>query len=385
MAVFQTKNGRWRVQIRRKVGAVDETYDTREEAEARQAVADGSPGGITLGSFIDRHYLASSEFKSLAQNSQDAYRARFVHLKAHFSAFALCNVDTHAAISYRDKRFDDASRATIAFELSVLSAVLSYAVVSGYLKFNPLRDSLKRLKGKPVRRSRRVSVTEVNDLQSVGAAGGVGRDLGLKYKDGSPRRLTEKQRESARFFFILSQLGCRAGELSALKPEDLRLKELLYRSTLKGGETVWRRISRTCYVALTQQVLYLQQSRKAGAPPAPFLFSTNGAAYRFKNAAASLRNIGVMPDGWHPHALRREFISSSLEAGLSPHVIIAATGHLHASSLELYDVSAVDAPARLAQVDDLYNQRAKRSAVAGALIEQAAAVADINDPWAEII
>jgi len=209
--------------------------------------------------------------------------------------------------------------------------------------------------------------------------------MGLTYKDGTPRCITEKQKEAGRFFYILSQLGCRAGELSALKPEDLRLKELLYRSTLKGGETVWRRISRSCYVALMQQVLYLQQSRKPNDPPSPFLFSTNGAAYRFKNAAASLRKIGVMSEGWHPHALRREFISSSLEAGVSPHVIIAATGHLHASSLELYDVSAVDAPARLAQVDDLYNQRAKRSAVAGALIEQAAAIADIDDPWAEII
>lgn len=384
MAVFQTKTGRWRVQVRRKSGAVDETYDTREEAEARQALADGLPGGISFTQFVERYYVNSvSAFKSLSENSQDAYKARLVYLKEHFGRFSLSAIDARAASVYRDKRAPHASTATVDFELGVLSAVLTHAVTMGYLPYNLVRPALKNLRSEPVRRTRRVSTTEIQRLLD----GRLGQ-LELTDKKGRPRRLTAKQREACRFFYILSILGCRAGELAALKPEDLNLRGHLYRSTLKGGNPAWRLIAAEAFVPLYEQVTELHgdhlMAQAEGKPfkPAPYLFSTNGGPYRFKNAAATLRNAGVMPEDWYPHALRREFISSALESGQHADTIILATGHRHASSVQLYDVSAADAPARLQQLNELYKARAKKLSIDRALNE-AAEVTD--DPWSHLI
>lgn len=384
MAIFQTKTGRWRVQIRRKSGAVDETYDTREEADARQALADGLPGGISFAPFVERYYLNSvSAFKSLSENSQSAYQARLVYLNEHFGRFSLSAIDARAASVYRDKRAPAASTSTVDFELGVLSAVLTHAVTMGYLPYNLVRPALKNLRSEPIRRTRRVSPAEIQRLLD-----GRNARLELTDKKGRPRALTAKQKEACRFFYVLAFLGCRAGELAALKPEDLNLRGHLYRSTLKGGNSAWRLIATEALGPLYEQVMELQGehliSQAEGLPfkPAPYLFSTNGGPYQFKNAAATLRNAGVMPEDWYPHALRREFISSALESGEHAETIILATGHKHASSVQLYDVSAADSPARLQQLNDLYKARAKKLAIDVALTEQ---LVVSEDPWANLI
>lgn len=348
LSVFQTKNGKWRVQVRRKSGHVDELYDTQLEAETRQRFLDGGPQGISFSSFVERHYLQSRNYKVIiSENSRLAYADRLVHLNRFFANHALSSIDVPSATQYLNSR--DAGSSTIAGELAMLSIVLSYAVELGFLEINRVRDSLKRLKGPPVRRERRFLAEEMERLSI--AAGPYVSELDLRYKSGRPRVLTPSDLEAVRFFIVLAHLGCRGGELSDLTFDNLQIPQCRYITRLKGGHLAIRPLAQTCMFEILEQQSYADSRGYSR------LFQTIDGPYRFKNAAARLRDIGILADDFYPHALRREFISSALELGASSDTIILATGHTRSSSLAMYDRSSAAAPERVALLHELFKQQ----------------------------
>lgn len=156
----------------------------------------------------------------------------------------------------------------------------------------------------------------------------------------------------ARFVLLLRLLGCWPGELAGLLVTDIHLdqRELLFRDTKNGTD---RRVH------TTDQVAGLIAAQRDDTPEyAPYLFSTWGRKgewrpYNYSYAVKKLRASCLVGQDFHAHAMRREFISRAIEAGLTYSTIRKQTGHKSTQAIEIYDEALSTAPEIRAALDKL--------------------------------
>ncbi len=347
MSVYQLENGRWRVQVRRKgFPALDAVFATKRDANLRQAqfeaecAAAAKPADVTLRALWER-YEASHEFQTKSEHTRKTEASRIKPVLDVLGAYALQRLEErpHLVYDFMDARAKAISPKTkrrlspssVRLEVSALSSVIGWAqrrrlVVSNFIKGITRPGQAKRTRRVP-------AVEQANLDMAVG------------------QWSEPKLAEAARFALLLRRLGCRPGELAGVLRADLRMRdaELTFRDTKYKHQD--RRIP------LTQEALDLIDAQLRHAQyecaASPYLFSRRGVkdrekepwkSYGYSNAIKRLRDAGVVPQDFHAHAMRREFISRAIEAGMPYATIRKVTGHHSTQAIEIYDQGLAVAP-----------------------------------------
>ncbi|MTD33406.1 hypothetical protein [Paludibacterium denitrificans] len=141
MGITQLKNGKFRLQIRRKgFPTVDKVFESAEGAQAAEAAAARKQkpvqDDITLNELCER-YHDSREFSEKAENTQKTELCRIKPVLATLGEYSLKNLeqDTSAIYDYMDKRSKEVSPrtkekisgTTIRLEIAALSALVAFA------------------------------------------------------------------------------------------------------------------------------------------------------------------------------------------------------------------------------------------------------------------
>lgn len=350
MSVRRLANNRYRVQIRRKgFPRYDRVFASEAEARAayesvlasmrdpQQAAED-----MTLAEAW-RHYAASADFADKSPRTRDTERGRIKPVLERLGGYALARLAERPRLiwEYIDARSRDVSprtgrklsKTSIRLELAALSSVAEWAVRRQLLLRNFVHDVKRPGQSK---RKRRVARFELGSLDNAT----------LLHDE-------PKLAESARFALLCWWLGCRPGELAALRRDDVRFanSEITFRDTKNKTDRV---------VHLVRQALSLLNSQLRYAIDAarmsPYVFSTRGRdggwkPYNYSQAAKRLRNAGIVASDFHLHAMRREFISRAIEAGIPYATIRKQTGHKSTQAIEIYDEGLSTAPEIRAVLD----------------------------------
>lgn len=355
MSVFQLDNGRWRVQIRRRgFPSFDKVFPTKKAALAAEAevlaqqYARPQADGMTVAEAWLK-YEASYEFSAKATNTQRTERGRIKPVLEALGDYSLAHLEASPSriydyidarsrvISTRTKR--RLSGTNIRLEVAALSAVVAWAKQRRIVSGNFVRHIDRP---KTVKRKRRVPAVEQAKLESTSLA----FDQPLLA-------------ESARFFLLLRLLGARPGELAGLLRTDAYLEssEVMFRRTKTKKEDRKVHTTPKARNLLDTQLRYAHEN----AVGSPFLFSTLGFStdrsrrqwkqYDFSYAVKRLRQHGVLPEDFHPHAMRREFISRAIESGMPYATIRKQTGHHSTQAIEIYDEGLSTAPEIRAALD----------------------------------
>jgi integrase len=342
VSVYKLENGRWRVQVRRKgFPTLDGVCATQRDAKAREAefIAECSsaarPADVTLSALWTR-YEASHEFRAKGEHTRKTETSRIKPVLAKLGAYSLHRLEErpHLVYDYIDARAKAISPKTkrhlspssVRLEVAAMSSVVAWAqrrklVLSNFLKGVTRPGQTKR--------KRRVPAVEQARL-----------DMAVLHWD------EPKLAEAARFAILLRRLGCRPGELAGTLRADVRMRdeEMTFRNTKYQGQD--RR------VPLSQEAVSLIDAQLAYAlehcTGSPYLFSTRGRktagmsetvwkSYAYSTAVKRLRKAGVVPADFHAHAMRREFISRAIEAGMPYATIRKMTGHHSTQAIEIYD------------------------------------------------
>jgi integrase len=355
MSVFQLPSGRWRVQVRR-VGYpnFDKVFRTERQARAANAellkqaaeVVEGK--SATLENLWAR-YAASFEFKSKAPHTQRTELGRAKPLLAELGRYSLDVLEQSpqviydyidrrsAVISPKTKR--KLSNTSIRLEVATLSAIVAWAKRRKVVTGNFIRHIDRPGQAK---RKRRVRPVEQARLEMAV----------LKFDD-------PKLAEAARFALLLRRLGCRPGELASVLQSDISLRnaELVFRNT--------KYLKQDRRIPLSEEAVSLIDAQLAHAlddcDGSPYLFSTMGKKgdraekwqpYGYSGAVKRLRDAEVVPADFHAHAMRREFISRAIEAGIPYATIRKMTGHHSTQAIEIYDEGLAVAPDVRKALDD---------------------------------
>jgi len=337
MGIQKLANGKYRLQMRRAGFArIDKVYNSKQEAEAAQAEAERL---ITKRSASDTtlaeawaSYEASGAWCDLAKNTQAAYKQRIGPALAALGEYSLAVLESNTELvrAHFDKRRKcGLANESIRLEIAALSAVIKFAVERELVPYNFIRTKVQR--PKTTKRKRRVQTVEKARLT-------------LETLTHSPSA------QHARFNLLVGELGCRPGELAELQKEDIDLaaSELLFKNT-KTGEARKVHITKSAENLIRAQFAqsyndspYLFNGRKRTGEPAP---------YRYNNGAAVLKRNEVVEKSYHPHAMRREFISRAIESNIPLTTLKKQTGHKTTQALELYDEALSTAPAIRAVFD----------------------------------
>lgn len=329
-------SGRYRAQKTQHGSMVlDKVYDTQEEAQAAIDAFEAENG--TVDDAIER-YLQSSEYTNKSDQSRRTVKSRLTGLKA--SMFTrktgrslvrlgsiplkeLTSVDINRLFEQRPKRKDGKPRAngTRRTEFGILSAMLSWCKEQGDIPTNPARDAKRPESSKP----RKVRVSRDTFHELLATAGN--------------REASENTRRAAWFFVLMDHFGCRPGELASLKLEDIKLDEgmVIFRDTKDEGRDRPRPIDPQTKQRLTQAMRYkgteylFEGISRATRQPVPAGYS---------DYAKLVKAAGSVPKRWHPHAHRREFISSGLENGATIDDVMKATGQRSHATVRKYDESS---------------------------------------------
>lgn len=361
MGVTNTKNGKFRLQIRRNgYPTVDKVFESKEEALAAEAAAMSKrkpakpvKADITLSELWER-YSESREFSEKADNTQATERCRVQPVLEKLGEYSLKNLeqDTAAIYDYMDERAKEVSPrtkkkisgTTLRLEVAALSALVAFAKTRKIVKENFVSHISRPVTKK---RRRRVAPAELGKLK-------------LFARSSDPVIA-----QAARYIITVRHLGCRAGELCTLRVEDLRLdkRELTFRNTKNGTD-------RTVHITSdAAEMLYLQQ---ADTPAdSDFLFCTRSRTgewvpYNYSHGVKKLRENGIVSETLHAHAGRREFISRAIEANVPYATIKKQTGHKSVQALEIYDEALSTAPEIRAEFDRL-GDKVKKESLLGTL------------------
>ncbi|MDA8381830.1 MAG: site-specific integrase [Betaproteobacteria bacterium] len=356
--MIELKNGRWRVQVRRKgYPTYDRCFASAGEARAAEAkvVADQSAlrqqsADVTLAEAWQR-YAESYEFSLKSEETRKTERGRIKPVMAALGGYSLAVLQESPDLvsDYIDRRSRTISKRTgkklsatsLRLEIAALAAVAIWGVKRRLLRKNFTLDVQRPGKGE--KRKRRVPPLELGLLERM-----------TTFVD-RPRLA-----EAARFVLLLRFLGCRPGELAGLQRADIRFLERDV--TFRG--TKHRREDRL--VHMTQRAANLIDGQySAGlrsAPDSRYLFSTRRRhrddqgrivweKYRYAPGVLRLREEGVVGPTFHAHAMRREYISRAIEAGLPYATIRKQTGHHSTQAIEIYDEGLSTAPDVREQID----------------------------------
>lgn len=348
MSVIKLPNGRWRVQVRRKgYPTFDKVFATEAVARAKEAAvrhdldATSTPEQGSVSQLWSR-YFQSYEFQAKAQHTRATETSRIKPVIAELGAYSLPVLEQspHLIYAYIDRRIQFVSPKTkrklstssVRLEIAALSALVAWAKRRKLVSGNFLRHI-----DRPGMSKRRRRVTSVEQAT-----------LDTATRDYARPKLAE----AARFALLLRYLGCRPGELAALRRDDIELqkKELLFRDT-KYRKEVRRVPLGTRAVGLLDAQLSVALDAATGSP---YLFSTKGRTlgddgtpwrpFAYSGAIKRLRVEHVVPVEFHAHAMRREYISRAIEAGLPYATIRKVTGHHSTQAIEIYDEGLATAP-----------------------------------------
>lgn len=301
VGITQLKNGKFRLQIRKKgFPTVDKVFESAELAEAAQVSAIGKhkpvEDGITLSQLWER-YSNSREFSEKAETTQDTERSRIKPVLKKLGEYSLNNLVNNTALihDYMDARAKEVSPRTnkiisgpsLRLEIAALSALVNFAKTRKLIHENFVTHI-----GRPAntKRHRRVPAAELGKVQVIA------------------RSSDPDVSKAARFLAAVRHLGCRPDELKKLLKKDLRLelRELTFRDTKNGTN---RNVHITADAAQMLQLqlattpddseyVFCSRSRKGMWVPYNYAFGVN-----------LLRDKNIVGKDFHMHAGRREFIS----------------------------------------------------------------------------
>jgi len=345
MGITQLKNGKLRLQIRRKgYPTVDKVFESAEEAQAAETAAMKKQkpvqDGITLNELCER-YHDSREFSEKAENTQATERCRIKPVLEKLGEYSLKNLeqDTAAIYDYMDKRSKEVSPrtkvkisgTTVRLEIAALSALVAFAKTRKLVKENFVTHVSRPATKK---RRRRVPPSELGKVQVFA------------------RSADPDIAKAARFVAAVRHLGCRPGELKELLVEDLRLeqRELTFRDTKNG---TYRNVHIT---SDAEQMLHLQLADMPA--DSKYVFCTRARTgawvpYNYSYGIVQLKKNGIVGPDFHMHAGRREFISRAIESNVPYATIRKQTGHKSTQALEIYDEGLSTAPEIRAELDRL--------------------------------
>lgn len=337
----QLGNGRWRVLIRRKGRpTIDRTFDRQDEAERfeAQSIADlnadralWSPS-MTLAEAA-RQYMRSTLFTSKTLHTQTTERTRLKPVLDALGKYSLEALENGQRIAaFRDRRASRVSPKTqrrvrpdsVRLELAALSAVFLWAVENRIVTRNPLRG-MHRPRGKPRRRR----VFEHEQLNMVAAM------YATEY--------SEEEHEAARFICLQRELGCRPGELAAVRRADIDLdgRALTFRDTKDEGRDRTVHLTTLVVDALAAQLVYAEATH----PDSPFVFTSLSRTGKvpvpinYRRLVQMMRDLRVVDPDFHAHACRREFTSAAFENGMTHADVMRVTGHRSYAAVQMYNVS----------------------------------------------
>lgn len=351
MSVYQLQNGKYRVQVRRKgYPDYDKVFGTRQQAEEAEArvlggKASTDAGNMTLDAAWAK-YKVSALFTDKAENTRKTESCRIKPILEELGKYSLENLarDPGIIYDYIDGRVRTVSNKTrrklsstaVRLEIAALSAVVAWAKKRKIVRENFV-SGISR--GEQAKRKRRVPPVEQAALQNA------------VMTFDNPRLA-----EAARFAKLLLYLGCRPGELAGLLRADVRLssQSVTFRKTKAKKED--RRVHATndAVNTLDAQIQYANER----APESLFLFSTQSrkgewVKYNYSYGIKLLRSESVLPEDFHAHAMRREFISRAIEGGVPYGTIRKQTGHHSTQAIEIYDEGLATAPDIRAALDGL--------------------------------
>jgi len=332
VGIHRLDSGKWRLQVRRKSLNVDEVFDTKDEASARleqlEAVTKVKNGADATLRQIWEIYKLSSEFSEKKAKTQSTELGRIVPVLKELGGYSLRTLQENTGLiyAYRDTRLRTKSTRTkrvlsktsVRLEMAALSAVVAFAKERQMIPANFVSYISRPA---PEKRRRRVPLKEQGGLQLAAHA------------HGAPTEVP------ARFALLMRFLGCRPGELKELRKDDvnLRQQDLLFRDTKNGTDRRVHAVDQARGL-LAAQMRYHQEN----TPDSPFLFTTWGKdktwkPYNYANGVNILRQHKVVKADYHAHAMRREYISRAIEAGLEYATIRKQTGHKSTQAIEIYD------------------------------------------------
>lgn len=332
MGVYKLENGKWRLQVRRRTAQIDEVFDTEEAAQARleqvNTIAKAASGADSSLRQLWEKYRLSSDFRDKKSKTQSTEAGRIIPVLDALGDYSLRTLEEniHLIYDYKDSRLRHVSTRTrrvlsktsVRLEMAALSAVVAFAKERRMIREN-FMSHISRPVGE--KRKRRVPLKEQGGLQLAARA------------FGSPTEVP------ARFALLMRYLGCRPGELKELKNDDVNLqqRELLFRDTKNHTDRRVHLIEQAAGMLAAQR-----QYHQEHTPASPFLFTTWGKdkswkPYNYSTGVKTLRREKVVEHDYHAHAMRREYISRAIEAGLEYSTIRKQTGHKSTQAIEIYD------------------------------------------------
>ncbi|MBB2777969.1 UNVERIFIED_ORG: integrase [Comamonas terrigena] len=344
MSVIPLPGGKYRVQIRRKSLQLDEVFSTEAEAkevEARVLSKHTKKDGLTLARLWEM-YVNSSQFDDKSEQTKATERSRIKPVLGELGGYALGELEanTHIIYEYIDARRKVTSQRTgkrlsnssVRLEIAALSAVVEFAKKRQMIRANFVSGISRPAASK---RKRRVSSKEQGQLQI--------------YARNSDPRIAQ----IARFLILIRHLGCRPGELKALRVSSVNLdrRELTFFETKNGKD---RCVHVTSDAA---QILHLQLNDLPDN--CPYVFGTwsprakTWVPYNYASGVSLLRDQGIIDKDYAAHAGRREFISRAIESNIPYGTIKKQTGHQSTQALEIYDEGLSTAPEIRAELDRL--------------------------------
>lgn len=344
MSVIPLPSGKYRVQIRRKSLQLDEVFSTEAEAkdaEARALRRHTKADSLTLTRLWEM-YVGSTQFDDKSAQTQATERSRIKPVLAEMGKYALAELEANTYIIYEyidarrrvvsSRTGKRLSNSSVRLEVAALSAVVEFAKKRQLIRANFVTGISRPAASK---RKRRVSSKEQGQLQM--------------YARNSEPRIAQ----IARFLILIRHLGCRPGELKALRVSSVNLdrRELTFFDTKNGKD---RCVHVTSDAA---QILHLQLNDLPDN--CPYVFGTwsprakTWVPYNYASGVSLLRDQGIIDKDYAAHAGRREFISRAIESNIPYGTIKKQTGHQSTQALEIYDEGLSTAPEIRAELDRL--------------------------------
>ena len=339
MATLQKRKKSWRVQVRRKGGALSATFDTKAEAEA-WAIA------------TEAKILAGNDVESIAQEPAAPVAAK--PAKEVFSRYAkevspgkrgarweeirikmllrrsrlfdrpITAITGPDMAEWRDKRLCQVSASTVNREICLISSIFTHAMKEWRvgLTFNPCALITKPRKPRP--RTQRVSTA---DRKAI---------IGKLGWDGRSEPATSSQWVAFAFYLAL-ETAMRKGGILSLRWTDIDFEARhAHLDMTKNGDERDVPLSKTA-----MELLKIVRSRTPSAPVVPMQTGHFDKLFREAKREAGLSHI-------HFHDSRRE-AATTMAPKLSNVLELAAiTGHKSLSMLQVYyKPKSADLAARL--------------------------------------
>ena len=336
MGITKLPGGKFRLQIRQKHLQVDESYATREAAEAAEAahlsLKSQDWRGMTLNQLWPR-YTESIGFLKKESKTQSTERGRIKPVLEKLGNYLFTELEADVSIveDYRDMRLMHKSPRTAKL-MSDTSVRLELAALVCLVKFAKRRKIINTNfmmhveRPAPGQRKRRVSPKEQGSMTI--------------YSRNSDPEVSK----AARFQMLIRHLGCRPGELMQLLVSNISLeqRELTFMKT-KNGTDRCIHITSDAETMINLQLAELPED-------SPYLFPTWSpykkcwVPYNYAKGVNRLRELGIVEEDYHAHAGRREFVSRAIEAGVPLLTIKKLTGHKSTQALEIYDQGKATSP-----------------------------------------